>query len=401
MSELEKIQTQVQKDLKEVGDQLKAYAEQTEKEIKRTGEMQAETRAKVDELLTKQGELQARLHEAEQKLLAVEQGHRKREENDAESAGQIVANKLREEGANSSFRGKTRVAMPRSAITSVSGTGKNLAAPDHRPGIQALPQRRMTIRDLLAPGTTDSNLVQFVQETGFTNNAAAVSENPSNGKPYSDIAMELKNAPVATIAHLFKASRQALDDLNGLASLIDARARYGLMLEEENQFLYGNGMGANIHGIIPQASPYAPPPTVSVTAEQAIDRIRLAILQVALAEFPASGIVLNPIDWALIELIKDGQERYIIGNPQAGTARTLWNLPVVETQAIQPNEFLVGAFNMGAQIYDRMDIEVLLSTENDKDFEKNMVTIRAEERVALAVYRPEAFVTGELLIASS
>ena len=32
-----------------------------------------------------------------------------------------------------------------------------------------------------------------------------------------------------------------------------------------------------------------------------IDRIRLALLQVALAEYAADGLILNPIDWAMIE----------------------------------------------------------------------------------------------------
>ena len=93
---------------------------------------------------------------------------------------------------------------------------------------------------------------------------------------------------------------------------------------------------------------------------------------------------------------QDAENRYIIGSPQNGTTPTLWRLPVVETQAITQDEFLTGAFSLGAQIFDRMDIEVLVSTENDKDFENNMVTIRAEERLAFAVYRPEAFVTGSL-----
>ncbi|WP_032618456.1 phage major capsid protein, partial [Pseudomonas tremae] len=88
-----------------------------------------------------------------------------------------------------------------------------------------------------------------------------------------------------------------------------------------------------------------------------------------LAEFPSDGIVLNPTDWALIELIKDSQGRYLIGQPQEGTAARLWNRPVVATQAMKQNDFLVGAFKLGAQIFDRMEVEVLISTENDKDFE--------------------------------
>ncbi len=381
----------LQSSLNKIGDAVKAQAEAANKEVARLGEMSAQTRASVDEILTKQGELQARLQEAEQKMLNAGKDNG---EEEFRSAGLIVAEKLAAEGVSSNFNGKSRIQMPRSAITSATGSGGGLVAPDRRAGIIAIPERQMTIRDLIAPGTTTSNMVQYVKETGFTNNAAPVAENTS--KPYSDITFAMENASVQTIAHLMKASRQILDDASALASFIDARARYGLMIKEEGQLLYGNGTGANLHGIIPQASAYAAPTGAEVTTEQRIDRLRLAILQAALAEYPATGIVLHPTDWATIELLKDNTGKYIIGNPQNGTTPTLWRLPVVSTQSINQNSFLVGAFNLGAQIFDRMDIEVLVSTENTDDFEKNMVTLRAEERLAFAVYRPEAFVTGEL-----
>ncbi|WP_313484312.1 phage major capsid protein [Pseudomonas sp.] len=390
LSAIEASQKQTQADLKAVGDQIKTYAERTEKEIKASGEMQAETRAKVDELLLKQGELQARMQDAEQKLVNAGKRH---EPEVQQSAGQLVAAKMAEEGVNSSFRGSRRVDVPRAAITSAPTSGGALVQTE-RVGIVLAPQRRLTIRDLVAPGTTDSNAVEYVRETGFTNNAAIVGEGLA--KPYSELKFGLENANVRTIAHLFKGSRQILDDASALQSYIDARARYGLLLAEEAQLLYGNGTGNNLKGIIPQAQSYAPPAGIEVQAIQRIDRIRLALLQAMLAEFPSTGIVLNPIDWAAIELLKDGEGRYIIGKPQEGTAPRLWNLPVVETQAIVQDQFLVGAFSLAAQIYDRMGIEVLVSTENDKDFENNMVTIRAEERLAFAVYRPEAFVTGAL-----
>jgi HK97 family phage major capsid protein len=390
LSQIEASQKQTQADLKAVGDQIKTYAERTEKEIKATGEMQAETRGKVDELLLKQGELQARMQEAEQKLVNAGKQH---EPEIQQSAGQLVAAKISEEGLTSSFRGSRRVEVPRAAITSAPNSGGALVAPE-RGGVILAPQRRLTIRDLVAPGTTNSNAYEYVRETGFTNNAAVVGEGMA--KPYSDLNFDLENANVRTIAHLFKGSRQILDDAAALQSFIDARARYGLLLAEEAQLLYGNGTGNNLHGIIPQAQVYAAPAGVVVQAVQRIDRIRLALLQATLAEFPSTGVVLNPIDWAAIELLKDSEGRYIIGKPQEGTAPRLWNLPVVETQAIVQDQFLVGAFSLAAQILDRMGIEVLVSTENDKDFENNMVTIRAEERLAFAVYRPEAFVTGDL-----
>lgn len=383
---------QVQANLKEVGDQLKAQAEQAHKDVARQQEMSAETRSKVDEMLTKQGELQARLHEAEQKLVNAnsDRGQGERQQ----SVGEIVVASQQMEGVDSSFRGSRRIAVPRAAITSAAGSGESLVPAERLYGIQAAPERRLTIRDLIAPGQTSSNAVEYVQETGFTNNAAPVAEGAA--KPYSDITFELENAPVRTLAHLFKASRQILDDAPALQSFIDARGRYGLKLAEEGQLLFGNGTGANIGGIVPLAQAYAAPGGVTVTGEQQIDRLRLALLQAELAEFPSDGIVLNPIDWALIELLKDANGNYLIGQPQGSTQPTLWRRPVVATQAMVQNDFLVGAFALGAQIFDRMDVEILISTENDKDFENNMVTVRAEQRLALAVYRPEAFVTGPL-----
>ncbi len=381
--------------LKGIGDQIKAQAEATQKEIARTGEMHAETRLKVDELLSKQGELSARLQEAEQKLVNASNGGRNQAERQ-KSAGELVVGSDQMEGVNASFRGSRRVSVPRAAITSAPASGGALVGADRRPEIIMPPERRLTIRDLIAPGTTDSNAIEYVRETGFTNNAAAVAE--GGAKPYSDLVFELVNAPVRTLAHLFKASRQILDDSSALQSYIDARARYGLLTVEEQQLLYGNGTGANLQGLMTLAETYAAPGGIVVTGEQRIDRLRLALLQAELSEFPADGIVLNPIDWAAIELTKDGEGRYIVGQPQEGTAARLWNRPVVATQAMQQDEFLTGAFRLGAQIFDRMDVEILISTENDKDFENNMVTIRAEERLAFAVYRPEAFVTGALTV---
>ncbi|NLQ22358.1 phage major capsid protein [Shewanella sp. S-1] len=380
--------------LTKIGDQIKSAAEETNKQIKASGEMHAETRDKVDKLLLEQGALQARLQEAEQKLL---KGPQSQQEEYEPSIGERVAKLKDDESFNSSFRGSRRVQMPRSAITSATGSGAALVRPDRMAGIIGGPQRRLTIRDLVAPGQTESNSIEYVKESGFTNNAAPTAENTQ--KPYSEITFSLVSAAVRTIPHLFKASRQILDDAKQLQSYIDARARYGLMLAEETQLLYGNNTGANLHGIITQASAYVKPTGATVDTEQHIDRIRLALLQAALAEYAADGIVLNPIDWAVIEMLKDSNKNYLIGKPQGQTSPTLWNRPVVETQSIVQNEFLVGAFQMGAQIYDRSEIEVLISTENDKDFELNMVTIRAEERLALAVYRPEAFVTGDFTFA--
>ncbi|WP_334339836.1 phage major capsid protein, partial [Enterobacter hormaechei] len=191
----------------------------------------------------------------------------------------------------------------------------------------------------------------------------------------------------------FKASKQILDDFAQLQSTVDAEMRYGLKYAEEQEILFGDGTGVHLHGIVPQASAFNP--AFTVEQQSGIDDLRLAMLQAQLARFPASGHVLHFIDWARIELTKDSLGRYILANPAALTGPTLWGLPVVATEAAAfQGKFLTGAFNAGAQIFDREDANVVISTENADDFEKNMITIRCEERLALAVKRPEAFVYG-------
>lgn len=257
-----------------------------------------------------------------------------------------------------------------------------------------LPQRRLFIRDLIAPGQTSSSSIEFVQETGFTNNADMVAEGAV--KPRSDIQADLTDAKVRKIAHIIGASMEILQDVPALMSMIDQRLRYGLEYRLETQILNGDGTGQNLNGIMTQASTFSAPAGVAVEGETAIDRLRIAILQATLAEYPVDGIVLNPIDWTNIELTKDNDGRHIIGNPVGSIAPTLWSRPVVETQSMGVGNFLTGAFGQGAQLFDRMLTAVMASTENKDNFEKNLVDILAEMRVALAVYRPEAFVKGTL-----
>lgn len=378
--------------LKQIGDKIKANAEETHKEIQRTGEMNAETRLKVDELLLKQGELQSRQLDIEQRLIGANLHNEPA--TPTQSAGQLVIEHESLQNRNSGSRFTARVSMPRAAITSIGAGGNRLTPAEQMDQIVGGSFRRMTIRNLVSPGVTGAAAIEYVRESGFTNAAAPVAEGAAAN--YSEITLELTTANVRNVAHLFKASRQVLDDLSALQSYIDSRAAYGLMLAEESQMLYGSGTGANLQGMIPVAEAYAAPTGATVVDEQHIDRLRLALLQSQLAEFPSDGIVMHPTDWAVIEMLKDSNGQYIIGRPQDGTTPRLWGRPVVATQAIAQNTFLVGAFQLCAQIYDRQTTEIIVSTENDTDFEKGLVTIRAEERLAFAIYRPEALVTGSL-----
>lgn len=383
---------QINASLKTVGDQLKTHAESAAK----NAELSAETRRQVDDLLLKQGELQANLQGAQQ-LLAKLEANGAGGDVQHQSLGQQFVNneKVKSFLGETTPRGRADMTI-KAAITSVTtdtdGAAGDLVQTTRLPGVLALPQRRMTVRDLITPGNMDGNALEYVKETGFTNNAGMVAEGAK--KPESSMKFDLVSTTAKVIAHYMKASRQILSDASQLASLIDGRLRYGLAFKEEQQLLNGDGTGQNLLGIIPQATAFAAPFDPAGT-ETNIDNIRLAFLQAELAEFPSTGVVMNPIDWARIELLKDTTGRYIIGNPQGIIGASLWNRPVVTTQAITVDKFLAGAFKLGAQLFDRWQARVEVATENEDDFVKNLVTVLAEERLALAVYRPEAFIYGD------
>jgi len=400
MAELAEKIGELSTSLASIKEQVGNLATDFTSKLSANGEVSAELKDKTDKALSELGDVTTRLGDLEKRAAREkEQG-----EDEQKSLGQLVIESadFRSGKLTGSTRASMSVKADRAAITTANTTvgagrspGTSLVPAARVPGIFGLPERQLTIRDLILPGQTASNAVEYVKETGFTNSAAPVAE--TTAKPYSDLTFDMTSAPVRTLAHLFKASRQILDDAPALRSYIDGRARYGLRFVEENQLLNGSGTGQNIAGLVPQATAFAP--AFTPTDVTGIDRLRLAVLQVVLAEYPATAFVLNPIDWAKIELTKDAGGNYIIGNPQGSLTPTLWNLPVVSTQAMASGQFLTGAFSYAAQIFDRMDIEVLLSSENVDDFEKNMFTIRAEERLALAVYRPEAFVTGAVAAA--
>lgn len=374
--------------------EVKGIAEDALGKVKAGETLTAAVKEQADEALTKLNELMGLKEQVDEIVQKMAEGGGGNGEQHL-TAGELFANdeRVKQFLSTDPSSGKVDVrikATLTSLTTDAAGSVGDAINQTRMPGIMPLPQRRLTVRDLISPGRMDGNTLEYVKETGFTNSAAPVAEGSS--KPESDIKLELYTTSAKVIAHWMKASKQVLSDVSQLRSIIDQRLLYGLAYVEEAQLLSGDGTGQNLLGIIPQATAYAAP--IALADLNIIDVLRLSMLQAALAEYPATGHVMNPIDWASIETLKDGEGRYIIGNPQGTAQPTLWGLPVVATQAMTVRKFLTGAFKLGAQLFDRWDARVETGFVND-DFIKNLVTILAEERLALAVYRPEAFIYGD------
>jgi HK97 family phage major capsid protein len=312
------------------------------------------------------------------------------------SLGAEVANSdaLREFKANG-FRGTSRLETKTtitSGIGSVGGALGGLIPPD-RGGVEPMSRRPLTVRALCRPGRTESNTVTLMRQTTRTNGAAVAPEGTlkgESGMAWTEVAFK-----TATIATWVPVTRQALDDAAGLQALVDGELRANLGEREEDQLLFGNGTGDNLMGVVPQAQQFAAP--FVVTNETPFDRLLMALAQASVANYRPSAIVLNLADAFALHAIKDQQGRYIGGGPYEGLVNLLWSIPWVGTNAMPQNQFVTGDFANAAQIFDRMDAEVLISDSHADFFVKNLYAIRAEQRLAFAVRAPLAFVTGQLV----
>lgn len=363
------------KETREVAD--KALTEAT-----KTGKLTEETKTTVDKLLATSTALKAQLDDMEQKMTRKPGG----DADQVKSYGEQIAGSDKFKAFQTgSYQGSARFSLK--AITAAqAGTSWSMRDTE----VTSLPQRGLMIRDLLNVVPTTSGSVDYARQTTRTNNAAVVAEGAT--KPTSNYIWEQINAPVRTIAHLAKLTRQALDDAVQLQGEVDSEMRYGLGIAEEVEVLTGDGTGQHLTGLIPNATAYSAP--IVIADFNMIDQLRLALLQAELALYPTDGIVLNPADWANIELTKTGDGAYVFANPTALAGPRLWGKPVVSTVAMTIDKFLVGGFKLQT-LYDRMEPEVLIASENVDDFEKNLYTMRCEERLALAIKKPGALIYGD------
>lgn len=286
----------------------------------------------------------------------------------------------------------------KTTITSsaVGSSTPGILVPERVGGLIVTSDRIPRVRDLLARGTTTSNAVEWVKVNAFTNNASYQVE--ASDKAESALTFTIDYAPVRTLAHWIPATRQVLDDWSQLQGYIDNRLLYGLAIKEDTELLFGDGLGSHMTGLATDAT--AVVGTYATAGDTYIDKLLNALTELEVSsEYVADGIIINPADWRKIQKVKEDVSaantgRYIMGGPQASPGNRIWNTPVVVTTAMTVGRFLVGNFQVAAQIFDKMGAQIDISTEHSDYFIKNMVAIRAEERLALVVYVPGAMRYG-------
>lgn len=289
-------------------------------------------------------------------------------------------------------------------VTGASTTsGGAFVFPDILAGLQVgltAFERPLMLRNLVTNGTTTSDTVEYVRVTGTTNNAAPVAEatTTSNGtKPESGITAAKVTTPVRTIAHWLPITKRALSDAAQVMTLIDNFLQYGLEEELEDQMISGDGTGENFTGLA----------STSGIQTQAYDTSILKTLRKAKTKVRTigrsipTGYVLNPADVEELDLLTDGFARYYFGGPSGGASTNgglttpLWNLPVIETEAVPAGVGYVGDWRK-CILWDREQSSITMSDSHANFFIQNLVAILAEMRAAFGVIQPNAFVQIDL-----
>lgn len=382
---------------KSLGDlvaELKTFQSTARTEIAESKSVSENTKSNIEALQKEIGDLNTKLSAVEAKYAAKHAPISSGNTSDGRSIGQHFVGSTQfksmiDNGLNQS--GKVEL----KALTTLEGSSN--IGPRFRDGIVRLPQQTPVVRDFINVIPVTESSIEYVKEASFTNSAAITYNSPNYenvAKPESDIAFSLATAPIRTIAHYLKASKQVLSDNRQLAAIIDSELLNGLRLKEEYQILRGAGTAGSLSGIIGQATAYDT--GLTQVGDTVCDVLLHAIYQVSLSKNNATAIFVHPSTVHALMALKAtaGGEQYLFGNPAStSTVPTIWGLPLVGTLTMDSGKFLVGNFN-AATLYDREQANIAVSAEDGSNFTTNMVTILCEERVGLAVRVPSAFIYG-------
>ncbi|RYE43962.1 MAG: phage major capsid protein [Hyphomicrobiales bacterium] len=380
----------VNKSLDRLEANLAAMSTKAEGEMATLGKVTADTKTAIDTIGVEQRELADRMLKLEQAKTAPP------EVKQEDGYGEVFVKQAEfETFKKSDARGRVRVEV-KNTVTNTIG----LTYSERRPGIVEGAFRLFTIEDLLTKIPTTAPTIDWVRENVFTNSAAETAEGVI--KPQSSLTFTTGTMPVSTVAHWIKITRQLAMDNAALAAYINRRMVYGVNLRVENQLLVGNGTPPNINGLLNSGNFTAHGYTAATLTAAGLlnnrfDLIGAAMGDSALADYPADTVILNTGDWWKMRLAKDTQGRYLLGEPGSGAIPELFGAKVVASNAMTAGQVWIGNLAQAATLWIREGVVVEMSDSDENNFQLNLITIRAERRLALTVEKPAAARYGALV----
>lgn len=288
--------------------------------------------------------------------------------------------------------------VPGGNAPSYDGSAGPVIVPQYVPGIVGINQRPLVVEDLIPAGTTNSPAVWYVIESSWTNAADMVAE--GGVKPAMNDVLLRVQEPVSKVAQLYKVSDEMIADAAQYKSFLDARLVLGLRLKVQQQLLNGSGTLPQLRGLNNRTGFNTVVVSGSLAANQRawfsalLDQIT-AIRTTGFVE--PNAILVNPLDWATLQKATDANGQYFNGGPflrDYGNAQpnvtSIWGIPLVSTLEQPQGTALVGNFQ-DAQVWNRAGIVVETTNSDGTDFQNDIVSVRGERRLGLAVYRPLSF----------
>ena len=377
----------IMKGLELIESKLAAMAEKAEAESKAKGKVDSDTQTAIDNIGIKQRELADEILQLKQRGTPLDVETKK-----GESWGEQFTKSASYSNFLSGSAQKARFEIK----NTLTGSDTNVA-PDRKPGIVGGAFLPMTMEQLIPSMPTSSNAIEFTKEASFTNSAAEAAEGAA--KAESALTWSLVNMPVSTVAHWIKISRQLASDNTALAAYVDTRMRYGVNLKVNTQLISGDGTAPNISGILDSGN-FTAHGIANAALGSTLKKlvlIRKIMADLFTAGYPANAIILSPAEWATIETelftTAAGQTLYSVNSQ--GQA-TLFGVPIVQEIGMTADYVAVGNFTQACTIHNREGVTVELSESDSDNFTKNLITIRAERRLALATERPAAIRAGDL-----
>jgi len=368
--------------VKSVQDQLKAALDAHTTEFKETGKASTALTGKIDDLSEQYKSLKEQMIELAQKQTPASPDGK------TESAGQEFV-------GSEAFKalGEGRIERARIEVKNTVVTGANMPFETQRQGVIPGSFAPLTLRQLIPTIAVAGTSVGSLRELVWTNSTAELAEAAALAE--SAITFEPYNVTIENVGHFIKVSKQLLSDAPAIAAYIDVRLRDGLAQRVDRQLLLGTGITPLLSGLTNAGSFVAFTPTSGANLVESINKAKYNRWSVGEV---VDTVVVNPADWAAMEMAKATVGTYLYGAPGTAAGGQPFGVNVVMSPFMPAGQFLIGALRSSAIIYQRQGAVVEMGFVND-DFTKNLVTIRAEERLGLGVDRPAGIMYGAITAA--
>lgn len=381
-------------------------------------------RKQIDEHLEKANQLLKQINDAEQdkgRLDAIghigdNDSHRDREQTKAAgSLGEWAAKHMFKRLAEvKGVRGASVAApewVPSKAATDTHETGdfpvfQTPVLTSFDTSIQHQLRQPPLIASLLSSGTISGNAISYFVEkpAPFEGSFATVAEGGAKPQMHM-LEPDVRTESLRKIAGFIKLTDEMMEDLGFFVSEINNRLLYELAMFEEAQLLRGDGVGTNVLGLLNRSGLQTEARGNAASGDTAADTIFRAMTKVQTGSgFTADGLIIHPTDYQALRLARDANDQYFGGGYFTGQYGTsgmpeqppVWGLRTIVSPVANVGEALVGNFRQSSTVYRKGGVRVESTNSHASDFTNNLVTVRAEERLALAVRNPAAIVKATL-----